>query len=113
MSEVASRASASRGRGAGRGGRGGFAGRGGRPRANGDNHKQADDNLGAFEDEGEFAELRKLYGDKTAVIREMFPDWSEADVLFALQETNGDQNEAVARIADGMCQNLPLLRNIF
>jgi hypothetical protein len=31
----------------------------------------------------------------------MFPDWSEVDVLFALQETNGDQEEAVTRIAEG------------
>lgn len=102
MSEVISRPSASRGRGSGRGGRGGFAGRGGR-RANGDqtDHKTADDNLGAFEDEGEFAELRKQYGDKTGVIREMFPDWSEADVLYALKETNGDATEAATRIADG------------
>lgn len=103
MSEVTSRTSASRGRGSGRGGRGGFAGRGGR-RPNGDkaDHK-ADDSLAAFEDEGDFGELRKQYGDKTSVIREMFPDWSEADVLFALQETNGDENEAVTRIAEGMC----------
>jgi hypothetical protein len=35
------------------------------------------------------------------VIREMFPDWSEVDVLYALQETNGDENEAVTRIAEG------------
>jgi hypothetical protein len=103
MSEVTSRTSASRGRGSGRGGRGGFAGRGGR-RPNGDkaDHK-TDDSLAAFEDEGDFGELRKQYGDKTSVIREMFPDWSEADVLFALQETNGDENEAVTRIAEGMC----------
>lgn len=47
------------------------------------------------------SELRKLYGPKTGVIREMFPDWSEVDVLFALQETNGDENEAVTRIAEG------------
>ncbi|KAM4059805.1 CUE domain-containing protein [Hirsutella rhossiliensis] len=102
MSEVASRPAASRGRGSGRGGRGGFAGRGAR-RINGDksDHKPADDSMAAFDDEGDFAELRKQYGDKTSVIREMFPDWSEADVLFALQETNGDQNEAVARIAEG------------
>ncbi|OAQ81938.1 RNAPII degradation factor Def1 [Purpureocillium lilacinum] len=102
MSEVASRPSASRGRGSGRGGRGGFAGRGGR-RPNGDksDHKAADDGLGAFDDEGDFADLRKQYGGKTSVIREMFPDWSEVDVLFALQETNGDENEAVARIAEG------------
>ncbi|KKP03010.1 hypothetical protein THAR02_04889 [Trichoderma harzianum] len=102
MSEVISRPSASRGRGSGRGGRGGFAGRGGR-RANGDklDHKTADDNLGTFEDEGEFAELRQQYGGKTSVIREMFPDWSEADILYALKETNGDETEAVTRMADG------------
>ncbi|KAI5466007.1 hypothetical protein BGZ63DRAFT_420532 [Mariannaea sp. PMI_226] len=102
MSEVTSRSSASRGRGSGRGGRGGFAGRGGR-RPNGDkaDHK-ADESLGAFDDEGgDIGELRKQYGDKTSVIREMFPDWSEVDVLFALQETNGDENEAVTRIAEG------------
>lgn len=98
MSESTTRAPASRGRGSGRGGRGGFAGRGGR-RANGD--KSTDDNLGAFDDDGDLGELRKQYGDKTSVIREMFPDWSEADVLFALQETNGDQTEAVTRIAEG------------
>ncbi|CAG7561535.1 unnamed protein product [Fusarium equiseti] len=101
MSEATSRTSASRGRGSGRGGRGGFAGRGGR-RTNGDkpDHSAAD-SQGAFEDEGDFGELRKQYGEKTSVIREMFPDWSEADVLFALQETDGDENEAVTRIAEG------------
>jgi hypothetical protein len=102
MSEETSRLSASRGRGSGRGGRGGFAGRGGR-RANGDkiDTKAVDGSPSAFDDEGDFAELRKQYGSKTSVIREMFPDWSEADVLYALQETNGDENEAVARIAEG------------
>jgi hypothetical protein len=101
MSEVAARASASRGRGSGRGGRGGFAGRGGR-RPNGDKpeHK-AGETPAAFEDDGDVGGLRKQYGDKTSIIREMFPDWSEVDVLFALQETNGDQEEAVTRIAEG------------
>ncbi|KAJ6790241.1 hypothetical protein PWT90_06849 [Aphanocladium album] len=99
MSEVTSRSSASRGRGSGRGGRGGFAGRGGR-RPNGDKADHSD-SPAAFDDDGDLGELRKLYGDKTSVIREMFPDWSEADVLFALQETNGDQSEAVTRIAEG------------
>lgn len=102
MSEVASRPSASRGRGSGRGGRGGFAGRGGR-RANGDktDGHATQDATSAFDDEGDFGELRRKYGDKTSVIREMFPDWSEVDVLFALQETDGDENEAVTRIAEG------------
>lgn len=69
-------------------------------------HKTADDNLGTFEDEGEFAELRQQYGGKTSVIREMFPDWSEADILYALKETNGDETEAVTRMADGTFDGL-------
>lgn len=109
MSEVISRPAARGGRGSGRGGRGGFAGRGGR-RANGDKadpKSGAEDASGAFDDEGDFAELRKQYGSKTAVIREMFSDWSEVDVLFALQETNGDENEAVTRIAEGTTKTTP------
>lgn len=116
MSEVqpSARGAASRGRGSGRGGRGGFAGRGGRaPRtgANGDkeNHKPLDGDVanagvgGAFDDEQpELAQLRKQYGSKTGLIRELFPDWSEVDVLFALQETEGDENLTVTRIAEGM-----------
>lgn len=102
MSDITSRTSASRGRGSGRGGRGGFAGRGGR-RTNGDKSDHKADDSQAFDDEGDFGELRKLYGDKISIVQELFADWSDADVLFALQETNGDENEAVARIAEGMC----------
>jgi hypothetical protein len=31
----------------------------------------------------------------------MFPDWSDVDILFALQETEGDESLAVTRIAEG------------
>nr|XP_036579700.1 rnapii degradation factor def1 [Colletotrichum truncatum]KAF6787380.1 rnapii degradation factor def1 [Colletotrichum truncatum] len=100
MSEVQTRPAASRGRGSGRGGRGGFASRGGRTagRPNGD--KFADDAT-AFEDQGELGELKKQYGSKTPLIKELFPDWSEQDILYALQETDGDENLTVTRIAEG------------
>lgn len=102
MSEAASRSSATRGRGSGRGGRGGFAGRGGR-RPNGDKANSGFDSApGAFDDEGDVGELRKQYGSKTSIIKEVFSDWSEVDILSALQETNGDENEAISRIAEGM-----------
>ena len=103
MSEVASRPAASRGRGSGRGGRGGFAGRGGR-RTNGDKvdpKSAAESSSGAFNDDDDIAELRKQYGDKTSVLREMFPAFSEVDILWALQETDGDENAAVTRMAEG------------
>ncbi|EAQ87798.1 hypothetical protein CHGG_04417 [Chaetomium globosum CBS 148.51] len=107
MSEVQSRPSAPRGRGSGRGGRGGFAARGGgrtgaRPAAtNGDSKHDTDSSLPTLEDEGEVGQLKQQYGSKVAVIKEMFPDWSSVDILFALQETDGDENLAVTRIAEG------------
>ncbi|ERT00672.1 rnapii degradation factor [Sporothrix schenckii 1099-18] len=100
-SEVQSRPAATRGgRGAARGGRGGFAGRGSTRRTNGD-AKNDDSSPVSLEDEGEIGQLKKLYGAKTSLIRELFPDWSEVDVLFALRETDGDENLTVTRIAEG------------
>ncbi|KAK1985025.1 hypothetical protein LZ30DRAFT_584917 [Colletotrichum cereale] len=105
MSEVQTRPAASRGRGSGRGGRGGFASRGGRTsaRPNGDkfDSKMDADDATAFEDQGELGELKKQYGTKAPLIKELFPDWSEQDILYALQETDGDENLAVTRIAEG------------
>lgn len=109
MSEVQSRPGASRGRGSGRGGRGGgLSTRGGgragnrAPATNGDDSKHdTDSSLPTLEDEGEVGQLNKQYGTKVAVIKEMFPDWSDVDILFALRETDGDENLTVTRIAEG------------
>ncbi|KAB5554615.1 hypothetical protein GE09DRAFT_1173602 [Coniochaeta sp. 2T2.1] len=101
MSEVQSRPAASRGRGPARGGRGGFTSRGGSRVAtqttNGDSHQ--DDS--ALEDEGEIGQLKQKFGSKIGLIKEMFPTWSDIDILYALQEADGDENLAVTRIADG------------
>ena len=108
MSEVQSRPSATRGRGSGRGGRGGtistrggsrIASRNGAP--NGDAKHDTDSSLPTLEDEGEVGQLKKLYGTKVELIKEIVPDWSEVDILFALRETDGDENLAVTRIAEG------------
>ncbi len=102
MSEVQSRPGAPRGgRGAGRGGRGGFS-RASRNQnrnaaTNGDSKHDPDDKA---EDQG-LAELKQRHGAKTSLIKEMFPEWSEADILFALEENNGDENLTVTRIAEG------------
>ncbi len=98
-SETQSRPAAARGgRGASRGGRGGFAGRGSTRRTNGE---ASTDGQSAVEDEGEIGDLKKLYSHKTPMIKEMFPEWSEVDILFALRETDGDENVTVTRIAEG------------
>ncbi|KAK4169950.1 hypothetical protein QBC43DRAFT_198259 [Cladorrhinum sp. PSN259] len=106
MSEVQSRpAASSRGsRGTGRGGRAGHSGRGGRPtaRTNGDSkHDTTDSALPTLEDEGEVAQLKALYGTKIAPVKELFGDWTDIDILYALRETEGDADETVSRIMDG------------
>ena len=115
MSEVQPRPAATRGRGAGRGGRGGgissrggsrIASRTGAP--NGDKH-DTDSALPTLEDEGEIGQLKKQYGSKVGLIKEIVPDWSEVDILFALRETDGDENLAVTRIAEGKLTLLPSL----
>ncbi len=103
MSEVQQRPSAPRGRSSARGGRAGFGsrgGRGGRGHAtNGDRSEST--NPIAIEDEGEVGQLKKKYGSKVGTIKEMFPDWTDEDAVFALQETDGDLETTVERITDG------------
>lgn len=104
MAEVQTRTqtSTARGRGGGRGGRGGFGGRNTTARrANGD--KAAAAEPAAFDDDGDIAQLRKQHGEKLALIKELFQDWSDADILYALKETDGDVELTATRISDGEC----------
>ncbi len=103
MAEVQTRSQnpTTRGRGGGRGGRGGFGGRNTTARrANGD--KTVTTEPAAVDDDGDIAQLRKLYGDKLGMIKELFQDWSDADILYALKETDGDVELTATRIADGV-----------
>ena len=103
MSEVQSRPAAPRGRGSARGGRGGFSTRGrGGARGHAANGDKTDFTPASIEDEGEVGQLKKKYGSKVTIIKEMFPDWTDEDVVFALQETDGDLETTVDRITDGM-----------
>jgi len=103
MSEVQSRPAAPRGRGSARGGRGGFSSRGGRGgRGHATNGDKTDSTTAPIEDDGEVGQLKKKYGSKVTTIKEMFPDWTDEDVVFALQETDGDLETTVDRITDGM-----------
>ncbi|KAK8098217.1 uncharacterized protein PG998_013703 [Apiospora kogelbergensis] len=102
MSEVQARSQAptSRGRGGGRGGaRGGFGGRGGARKANGDKSISADTT--SFDDDGDVSQLRKQHGEKLDMVKAVFPDWSDADILYALKETDGDVELTATRISEG------------
>ncbi|KAI0002796.1 hypothetical protein F4779DRAFT_602812 [Xylariaceae sp. FL0662B] len=102
MAEVQARShpSSTRGR-SGRGGRGGFGARGaGNRRANGSDKATIAD-LATIDDDSDVGQLRKQYGTKLDTIKELFPDWSDADILYALKETDGDVEVAATRIAEG------------
>jgi hypothetical protein len=103
MSEVQSRPAAPRGRGSARGGRAGFASRGGRGgRSHATNGDKIDSTSApSIDDDGEVGQLKKQYGSKVTLIKEMYPDWTDEDVVFALQETDGDLELTVERITDG------------
>lgn len=98
MSEVQSaRTGGSRGRGGFRGGRGGY--RGGR---NSRTQKDDQENIPLnLDDEGDVGELKRKHGDKIPVLREICPGWSDEDLVFALEETNGDIAAAVDRVTSG------------
>lgn len=104
MSEVQSRA-ATRGRGSSaRGGRGGFASRGGRSSgtagySNGDETEQTASE--SLEDQGELGRLKKQYANELSTLKELFPDWTDEDLVFALQETGGDVQNTVENITEG------------
>lgn len=109
MSEVQSRP-AQRGRSSGRGGRGGssFGGRGGaqslRSRANGAVEffeKPAKSNK-INDDDNVLVELRKKYSNELNQLKELFPDWSDADLLYAIDENQGDVENTATHIAEGM-----------
>lgn len=86
-----------------RGGRGGFARggpRGGRKAPNGTSHDAlaADESL---DDQGELGEMKKKYSSELGMLTDMFPDWTDVDLVFALDEANGDLPRAVDLITEG------------
>ena len=85
-----------------RGGRGGFGRggpRGGRKPVNGNlDIAQAEE---SFEDQGEIGEMKKKYQPELGMLKDMFPDWSDTDLVFALEEANGDVTTTVEKITQG------------
>ena len=55
-----------------------------------------------IEDEGEAGKLKKKYSNKLATVKELFPEWTDEDIVYALQETDGDLEGTIERITEGM-----------
>ncbi|KAK0824825.1 RNAPII degradation factor [Friedmanniomyces endolithicus] len=103
MSEVEARPPPStRGRSAIRGGRGGFGRggpRGGRKPVNGTADTAGIDE--PLEDQGEIGEMKRKYAQELSMLRDMFPEWTDVDLVFALQEADGDVGATVEKITQG------------
>ncbi|BGP23199.1 hypothetical protein Rt10032_c02g1048 [Rhodotorula toruloides] len=56
------------------------------------------------EESDEVRQLRAKYSDKLATAKELFPDWTDEDVLFAINEANGDVEVAIVRMSEGLAQ---------
>lgn len=99
-----------RGRGSARGSaRGGFStrggARGGRLQATNGDRAHDEDASASIEEDSEVSQLKKKFGSKVGTIQEMFPNWTDEDVVFALQETDGDLEITVDRITSGKSLN--------
>ncbi|KAE8366834.1 hypothetical protein BDV27DRAFT_155595 [Aspergillus caelatus] len=101
MSEAQTRSSASRGRVSARGGRGGYSSRGGRGGSRSAKADNSDSTPATFEDEGEIGQMKKKYANTLPMLKELFPDWTDEDLVFALEDADGDLEEAIDRITEG------------
>ncbi|KAI9798183.1 MAG: hypothetical protein M1833_004932 [Piccolia ochrophora] len=103
MSEVQPRPAAPRGRTSSRGGRGGYGSRGGarsgRHPTNGAKPDLASSS--SFEDEGEIGALKKKYSTQLGQMKQLFPDWTNEDLVFALEDSDGDIERTIDRITEG------------
>ncbi|CRG86086.1 RNA polymerase II degradation factor 1 [Talaromyces islandicus] len=102
MSEVLSRNQAPRGRGSARGGRGGYSSRGGRGGTrSGRVDADSTSTPTSFEDEGDIGQLKKKYASDLPTLKELFPDWTDEDLVFALEDANGVLESAIEHISEG------------
>lgn len=102
MSDIDSRPVASRGRSSTRGGRASHPR--GPPRQSqtsstaNSSSVQIDD---AFDEQGELGNMKKTYSTQLSFMRDMFPDWTDDDLVFAIAEADGDVQIVIDRITQG------------
>lgn len=101
MAEVPSRSSAPRGRGSTRG-RGGYSGRGGR----GANHSRSATAQQAtpepsLDEQGELGQLKLQYKTEISLVKDIFPTWSDDEIVLGLQEHDNDVQRLIEQISEG------------
>ncbi|KAG0364587.1 RNAPII degradation factor [Gamsiella multidivaricata] len=56
---------------------------------------------GGKDEPEDLRQLRKEHGGSLATLKELFADWTEEDLLYAIQDANGDVELAILRISEG------------
>lgn len=101
MSEQQSRPA--RGRSTARGGARGAPGSRGPRSSKQTNGDQSASSLDADVDQGELGELKRRYQSQLPMLRELFPDWTDVDLVLAMEENDGDMQATVEKISEGEC----------
>ena len=52
-------------------------------------------------DQGELGELKKRYQAQLSTLKELFPDWTDADLVLAIEESDGDLQTTIEKISEG------------
>ena len=99
MADVQTRSSRGRSRGRGGMSRGGVASRTASKSANASQMPEPVED--PLEAESELGQLKKHYNTQLSQLKELFPDWTLDDLVFALQETDGDLETTIERITEG------------
>ncbi|KAA1115113.1 hypothetical protein PGT21_031762 [Puccinia graminis f. sp. tritici] len=60
--------------------------------------------VGSQDEPEELKLIRKKHGHNLATIKELFPNWTDEDLLMALNEAAGDLELAAARISEGLAE---------
>ena len=47
--------------------------------------------------------MKKKYSTTLPTLKELFPDWTDDDLVFALEDADGDLENAVDHITEGQC----------
>ncbi|KAF9367851.1 hypothetical protein BGX21_007023, partial [Mortierella sp. AD011] len=55
---------------------------------------------GGKDEPEDLRQLRREHGGSLATLKELFPDWTEEDLLYAIQDAGGDVNLATLRISE-------------
>ncbi|KAI7854391.1 hypothetical protein BDC45DRAFT_125181 [Circinella umbellata] len=56
---------------------------------------------GGSSESSDLKKLKSKYSSQLSTLKELFTDWTDDDLLFAIQDANGDLEVAVDRISEG------------